>query len=89
MFLMAQPTADAVRAEEKEIWEDVEVLRFLQTHLYGNGLSAFNKDRVKTLRSKSVNAYRKHIHTIHNTQREEKSIEKVEVYELVEALEHS
>ena len=43
---MAQPTADAIRAEEKEIWEDVEVLRFLQTHQYGNGLSAFNKDRV-------------------------------------------
>ena len=32
---------------------------------------------VKTLRSMSVNAFRKHIHTIHNTQREEKSIEKV------------
>ena len=43
---MAQPTADAVRAEEKDIWEDVEVLRFLQTHESGNGLSAFNKDRV-------------------------------------------
>ena len=46
LALMAQPTADAIRAEEKEMWEDVEVLRFLQTHQYGNGLSAFNKDRI-------------------------------------------
>ena len=46
LALTAQPIADAVRAEEKEIWEDIEVLRFLQTHQYGNGLSAFNKDRI-------------------------------------------
>ena len=32
LVLMVQPKADAVRAEEKEFWEDVEVLRFLQTH---------------------------------------------------------
>ena len=31
---------------EKDIWSDVEVLRFLQTHTYGNGLSAKERDRI-------------------------------------------
>ena len=30
--------------EEKEIWDDVEVLRLLQTHAYGNGLIAKTRD---------------------------------------------
>ena len=59
---MAKPIADAVRAEENDIWEDVEVLRFLQTHQYGIGLSAFNKDwvyhRAKSYRWMGDNLFR-------------------------------
>ena len=29
-----------------DIWDDVEVLRFLQTHKYGSGLSAKERDRI-------------------------------------------
>ena len=32
--------------EEKDIWNDVEVLRFLQTHQYGGGISAKERDRI-------------------------------------------
>ena len=32
--------------EEKDIWSDVEVLRFLQTYKYGDGLSAKERDRI-------------------------------------------
>ena len=32
--------------EEKDIWNDVEVLRFLQTYKYGDGLSARERDRI-------------------------------------------
>ena len=32
--------------EEIDIWHDVEVLRFLQTHKYGSGLSAKERDRI-------------------------------------------
>ena len=31
---------------EKDIWSDMEVLRFLQTHQYGSGLSARERDRI-------------------------------------------
>ena len=34
------------KEEAKEIWEDVEVLRILQTHKYGCGLGAKERDRV-------------------------------------------
>ena len=32
--------------EEKDIWKDVAVLHFLQTHKYGSGLSAKERDRI-------------------------------------------
>lgn len=32
--------------EEKDIWDDVDVLRLLQTHKYGNGLGANMRDRI-------------------------------------------
>ena len=32
--------------EEKYIWNDVEVLRFLHNHKYGNGLRAKERDRI-------------------------------------------
>ena len=32
--------------EEKDIWNDVEVLRFLQTHPYGGGVNAKERDRI-------------------------------------------
>ena len=54
---MAQPTANVAQGEQKDIWEDIEVLWFLQTHQYGNGLSAFNKDRVSR-RAKSYRSIR-------------------------------
>ena len=31
---------------EVDIWEDTQVLMFLQTHKYGSGLSALSKDRI-------------------------------------------
>ena len=31
---------------EEDIWEDTQVLIFLQTHKYGLGLSALSKDRI-------------------------------------------
>ena len=35
-----------VTEEEKEIWDDEEVLRLLQTHMHGNALSAKTRDRI-------------------------------------------
>ena len=32
--------------EETDIWDDIEVLRFIQTHKYGGGLSAKERDRI-------------------------------------------
>ena len=42
----ATATATATAPEEKDIWSDVEVLRFIQTFKYGMGLSAKERDRV-------------------------------------------
>ena len=38
------PTQDG--EEKRDIWNDVEVLRFLQTHKYGSELSAKERDRI-------------------------------------------
>ena len=45
-FAMMACAADPlhVTKDEKEIWDNVEVLRLLQTHKYGNGLSAKTRD---------------------------------------------
>ena len=32
--------------EERNVWNDVEVLRFLQTHQYGGGVSGRERDRI-------------------------------------------
>ena len=41
-------TADPLHAanEGKEMWDDVEVLRLLETHKYDNGLSAKTQYRI-------------------------------------------
>ena len=39
------PEAPPPAAAEADIWEDLEVLRLLQTHKYGQGLSAQERDR--------------------------------------------
>ena len=52
---MAEATVAPVpTTEEKDIWSDVEVLRFIQTYQYGVGLSAKERDRVY----KRAKAYR-------------------------------
>ena len=45
-FIAGNPSDAMPKEEVKEIWEDWEVLRFLQTHNYGAGLSARERDRV-------------------------------------------
>ena len=47
-FSMMTGAADPLHAteEEMEIWDDVEVLRQLHTHKYGNELSAKTWDRI-------------------------------------------
>ena len=53
---MAGTPSDAVPREEvKEIWEDQEILRFLQTHKYGAGLSA--RERVRIYRRAENNRW--------------------------------
>ena len=44
MVDITPPNPDA--AEEKDIWHDVEVLHFLKTYNYEQGMSARNRDRV-------------------------------------------
>ena len=45
-FMVGIPSPSTVADGEKDIWSDVEVLRFLQTHQYGGGLSARERDRI-------------------------------------------
>ena len=45
--MMAGPApSPLVDIGEEDIWEDTQVLIFLQTHKYGLGLSALSKDRI-------------------------------------------
>ena len=47
LAFMVGTSAPSVRVEEeRDIWNDVEVLRFIQTFKYGTGLSAKERDRV-------------------------------------------
>ena len=39
-------TTTTVGEQEKDIWSDVDVLRFLQTHQYSRGNNALEKDRI-------------------------------------------
>ena len=39
----ASPLADTIG---RGIWEDTQVLLFLQTHKYGSGLNALNRDKI-------------------------------------------
>ena len=39
-------TATPALEEERDIWKDEAVLRFIQTHEYGSGLSAKERDRI-------------------------------------------
>ena len=47
-FVMMATAADPiyVTEEEKEIWDDEEVLRLLQTYTYGNALSAKTRNHI-------------------------------------------
>ena len=45
-FMAGTPAPAPPKDEVKEIWEDREVLQFLQTHKYGAGLSAQERDRI-------------------------------------------
>ena len=50
-FMVGVPQATAggeasVAEEEKDIWRDAAVLRFIQTHKHGSGQSAKERDRV-------------------------------------------
>ena len=45
-FMVGIPSSSTEADGEKDIWSDVEVLRFLQTHQYGGGLSARERDRI-------------------------------------------
>ena len=45
-FMVGLSTSSSKGEGEKDIWSDVEVLRFLQTHQYGGGLSARERDRI-------------------------------------------
>ena len=45
MMVEAAPSTD-VAEEERDIWDDAEVLHFIQTHKYPNGLSAKSRDRI-------------------------------------------
>ena len=45
-FMVGLPPSLSEAEGEKDIWSDVEVLRFLQTHQYGGGLSARERDRI-------------------------------------------
>ena len=44
--MVGLPPSSMEAEGEKDIWSDVEVLRFLQTHKYGSGLSARERDRI-------------------------------------------
>ena len=41
----AAPSSDAAE-EERDIWDDAEVLHFILTHKYQDGLSAKTRDRI-------------------------------------------
>ena len=45
MMAGAAPTIDMAE-EERDIWEDTEVLNFILTHNYHDGLSAKARDRI-------------------------------------------
>ena len=45
MMAGAAPSPDVVE-EERDIWEDTEVLHFILTHKYHDGLSAKTRDRI-------------------------------------------
>ena len=45
LMVGAAPTTDVVE-EERDIWEDAEVLNFILTHKYHDGLSAKSRDRI-------------------------------------------
>ena len=45
LMVRAAPTTN-VAEEERDIWEDAEVLNFILTHKYHDGLSAKSKDRI-------------------------------------------
>ena len=45
-FMAGTPSDAVLREEVKELWEDWEILRFLQTHKYGSSLSARERDRI-------------------------------------------
>ena len=45
-MMVGVSTSKVVVEEEPDICSSVEVLRFLQTHKYGNGLSAREQDRI-------------------------------------------
>ena len=45
MMVGAVPSIDVVE-EERDIWEDTEVLNFILTHKYHDGLSAKSKDQI-------------------------------------------
>ena len=45
LMVGAAPTTDVVE-EERDIWEDTEVLNFILTHKYHDGLSAKSRDRI-------------------------------------------
>ena len=44
--MVGLPPSSMEAEREKDIWSDVEVLLFLQTHQYGSGLSARERDRI-------------------------------------------
>ena len=45
MMVGAAPSTDAAE-EERDIWDDAEVLQFILTHKYQDGLSAKTRDRI-------------------------------------------
>ena len=46
LAVMVGATTATPGEEEKDIWRDEPVLRFIQTHKYGSGLSAKERDRI-------------------------------------------
>ena len=45
MMVGAAPSTD-VAEEERDIWDDAEVLHFIRMHKYPDGLSAKARDRI-------------------------------------------
>ena len=45
MMVGSMPSTDAIE-EERDIWDDAEVLHFIVTHKYQDGLSAKTRDRI-------------------------------------------